>query len=158
MYKNIILKACLGMALAFAFVACHQEGPAGTPPEYGKLKFTKDAPSTILLSSQDKVNTTASCNAGDSITVFMQVAYSGAYIYRTDYTWEIIVDGKSEKTVVPVVAPTKQASPPMLTFKAPDTAGDCEVRFKAKYKYSADTEMGTIYGESNTYAATLRVR
>lgn len=158
MYKNNIFKLCVGVVMALALASCHREGPEGKYPEYGSLQFTKDAPETILLEAQEDINTVSSCKAGDSITVFMQVGYTGAYIYYVDYIWELTVGDTVEKTIVGVVDPVNQPAPPMLTFKAPETPGNYLVKFKAKYKFSADTAIGTIYGESKTSSTTLRVQ
>ena len=158
MNKNNILRVCVGLVMGLVLVSCHPDMPEGKYPEYGSLKFTKDAPQNILLTAQDKVNTISSCRAGDSLTVFMQVAYTGANIYHAEYVWELIVGNMSEKLIVGVVDPVHQLAPPMWTFKAPDTPGNYLIKFKAKYKFSADTAIGTIYGESNNYSKTLYVQ
>lgn len=160
MNKNNVLTLCVGMVMALALASCHRDGPEGKYPEYGSLQFSKDSPKTITLEAQDNgtINTSSFCNAGDSITVFMQVGYTGAYIYQADYIWELMIGDTVEKTIVSVVDPVNQPNPPMLTFKAPETPGNYLVKFKAKYKFSADTAIGTIYGESKTSSAALRVQ
>lgn len=159
MYRNNIFKLCAGVVMALALASCHHDGPEGKYPEYGSLQFTKDSPGTVTLKAQDEgsIKTTSSCSAGDSITVFMQVGYTGAYIYYVDYIWELTVGDTVEKTIVGVVDPVNQPNPPMLTFKAPETPGNYLLKFKAKYKFSADTAIGTIYGESKTSSTMLRV-
>ncbi|MBR4312565.1 MAG: hypothetical protein IKT86_04400 [Bacteroidaceae bacterium] len=157
MNKNNILKVCVGLVIGFVLVSCHTD-PEGKYPEYAGLKFTKDDPKNILFTAQNDINTISSCKAGDSLIVYMQVGYTGAYIYYADYVWELIVGDVSEKSIVGVVDPVNQSSLPMWKFKAPDTPGNYLIKFKAKYKFSADTAMGTIYGESKNYNKTLYVQ
>ena len=146
------LTALLGM------VAC-QKPIYSEQPIYGTLRFTTDSPSKITLDSQGSFGPSRRCQAGDSVTVFMQVSYTGAYITEADYTWKLRVSSDSTiSDIIKVVAPHKQNTPPMWTFKAPDTPGSYTVSFKAKYDYSAQTEVGQIYGESSTYTEQLEVR
>ena len=158
MGKKSFFRVCAGIVMGLMFASCQHDRPEGKYRDYGSLQFIKDAPYTILLESQDEVNTISSCKVGDSITVFMQVGYTGAYIYYVDYVWELTIGDVVEKTIVGVVDPVNLPSPPMLTFKAPDAPGNYLMRFKANYKFSADTAIGTIYGESKTSSATLRVQ
>ncbi len=157
MTKNNYLKACMGLVLGLMLASCHPDGPEGEYPEYRSLKFTKDDAKDILFAAQNDINNISSCNAGDSLIVYMQVGYTGAYIYHADYVWELIVGDVSEKYITGVVDPVNRVDLPMWKFKAPDTPGNYLIKFKAKYSFSADTEIGTIYGESENYSATLRV-
>lgn len=145
--------------LLLSVLASCQKPIYSEAPEYGKLKFTTDAPSSITLNRQSAVNTSSVCSAGDSVTVFMQTAYAGSYITEAEYIWKLYVtnDSVASKTVR-VIAPHKQNTPPMWTFKAPSDKGDYVVTFKAKYDYSAQTASGQIYGESQSHTETLRVR
>ena len=89
----------------------------------------------------------------------MQVAYTGNYITEAEYFWKLYVSSDSVVTkTIRVIAPHKQSAPPMWTFKAPSDGGKYSVSFKAKYDYSAQTEMGQIYGESSSYTGELNVR
>ena len=89
----------------------------------------------------------------------MQVSYTGAYITEADYSWNLYVSNDSVVSKpIKVIAPHKQNTPPMWTFKAPETSGKYSLSFKAKYDYSAQTEAGQIYGESPTYRVELNVR
>lgn len=128
-------------------------------PEYGKLKFTTDAPSSITLDRQSAINTSSFCSAGDSVTVFIQTAYAGSYITEAEYIWKLQVtnDSVASKTVR-VIAPHKQNTPPMWTFKAPSESGKYTVSFKAMYDYSAQTISGQIYGESQSYTEIINVK
>lgn len=142
-----------------AFISCTKESIIGKAPiYYDYLVFTKEAPHTISLKNQSEVNTISRCSVGDSVTVFLPVSYVGAYIYRADYDWSLSAAEESQEIQIPTVAPTKQQAPPMWTFKAPSVAGDYQVKFKATYKFSADTELGTIYGESKSFTAKISVR
>lgn len=158
MQKKNILLLCLSALLLCGMASC-QDPIYSEPPVYGKLKFTTDDPATITLGRQGEVNTSSICNPGDSVTVFMQVEYSGAYITEADYQWRLCVNSDSvvSKTIR-VIAPHKQNQPPMWRFKAPSEGGGYTVTFKANYDYSAQTEMGTIYGESSQSSAELNVR
>lgn len=157
MNKNNCLRVCLGLVMGLVLASCHPDGPEGKYPEYAGLKFTKDDPKNILFAAQNDINTISSCKAGDSLTVYMQIGYTGAYIYHADYVWELVVGDVSEKSIVGVVDPVNQSALPMWKFKAPDTPGNYLVKFNAEYKFSADTAIGTIYGESGSYSTTLRV-
>ena len=131
------------------------------PPVYGNLRFTQDPIEKITLANQQNIKISSVCDANDSVTVFMQVGYTGSYITCAKYKWRLYVsaDNVLEHTV-DVVAPHKQKTPPMWTFKAPNQTGEYEVSFKAEYDYSAQTESGQIYGESAMYRSepALRVR
>ena len=153
-----IFAACLPVLLLSALSSC-QEPIYSEAPEYGKLKFTTEAPSSITLDNQGSIKTSSICNSGDSVTVFMQVAYTGNYITEAEYFWKLYVSSDSVVTkTIRVIAPHKQSAPPMWTFKAPSDGGKYSVSFKAKYDYSAQTEMGQIYGESSSYTGELNVR
>ena len=158
MNKNNCLRVCAGLVVGLMLASCHPDTPEGKYPEYAGLKFTKDPAKDILFTAQNEINTISSCKAGDSLAVYMQVAYTGAYIYHVDYVWELIVGDVSEKYIVGVVDPVNRLDLPMWKFKAPDTPGNYLIKFKAKYKFSADTAMGTIYGESKNYNKTLYVQ
>ena len=153
-----IFAVCLPALLLSALSSC-QEPIYSEAPEYGKLKFTTEAPSSITLDNQGSIKISSICNSGDSVTVFMQVAYTGNYITEAEYFWKLYVSSDSVVTkTIRVIAPHKQSAPPMWTFKAPSDGGKYSVSFKAKYDYSAQTEMGQIYGESSSYTGELNVR
>lgn len=153
-----IFAACLPTLLLSALSSC-QDPIYSEAPEYGKLKFTTEVPSSITLDNQGSIKTSSICNSGDSVTVFMQVAYTGNYITEAEYFWKLYVSSDSVVTkTIRVIAPHKQSAPPMWTFKAPSDGGKYSVSFKAKYDYSAQTEMGQIYGESSSYTGELNVR
>lgn len=153
-----IFAVCLPALLLLALASCH-EPIYSEVPEYGRLKFTSEAPSLITLDNQGSIKPSSICNPGDSVTVFMQVAYTGSYITEAEYIWKLYVSTDSVVTnIVRVIAPHKQLAPPMWTFKAPSEKGKYSVSFKAKYDYSAQTETGQIYGESSSYTGELNVR
>ena len=142
-----------------AEIVVNQKPIYGEQPIYGKLRFTTESPSKITLDNQGSFGPSNRCNPGDSVTVFMQVSYTGAYITEADYSWKLHVSSDSVfSEVIKVIAPHKQNTPPIWRFKAPDVAGDYTVTFKAKYDYSAQTEVGQIYGESSRSTGTLEVR
>lgn len=145
-----IFAACLSFLL-LGFISC-QKPIYSEAPEYGKLRFTQDPIEEITLANQQDINVSSICNPNDSVTVFMQVGYTGSYITSAEYKWRLYVGSDSvvEKTIR-VIAPHKQKTPPMWKFKAPGKSGQYEVTFKAEYDYSAQTESGQIYGESATY-------
>ncbi len=158
MQKKTFFTMSLTLLMMLGVVAC-QKPIYSEQPIYGKLRFTTESPSKITLDNQGSFGPSKRCQPGDSVTVFMQVSYTGAYITEADYSWKLYVSGDSVVSdVVKVVAPHKQNTPPMWTFKAPDVAGDYTVTFKAKYDYSAQTELGQIYGESSSYTEQLEVR
>ena len=157
MQKKTFFTMSLTLLMMLGVVAC-QKPIYSEQPIYGKLRFTTESPSKITLDNQGSFGPSNRCNPGDSVTVFMQVSYTGTYITEADYTWKLYVNSDSVvSAVVKVIAPHKQNTPPMWTFKAPDVAGDYTVTFKAKYDYSAQTETGQIYGESSSSTATLTV-
>lgn len=153
-----IYATCFSVLLLSTLASC-QKPIYSEAPEYGKLKFTTEAPSSITLDSQASIKTSSYCSVGDSVTVFMQTAYAGSYITEAVYTWKLYVtrDSVASKTVR-VIAPHKQNTPPMWTFKAPSVSGDYDVTFKAQYEYSANTASGQIYGDSQSYTGTISVR
>lgn len=156
MQKKVLFMASL--VLLFCTVACH-EPIYSEQPVYGNLRFTTEAPSKITLDKQGEIGKSSICNPGDSVTVFMQVQYPGDYITEADYAWKLYVTSDSVLSgSVKVIAPHKQNTPPMWTFKAPEMSGKYTVTFKAKYDYSAQTEAGQIYGESSSYSAELNVK
>lgn len=152
--KNLF---AVGLTLLLGMVAC-QKPIYSEPPVYVKLRFTTESPSKITLDNQGAFGPSKRCQPGDSVTVFMFVEYAGAYITEADYTWKLYVGDSVVSDVVKVIAPHKKNTPPMWTFKAPDAIGDYPVTFKAKYDYSAQTELGQIYGESSSYTEQLEVR
>lgn len=157
MQKNTFFAKLLTLLMMLGMVAC-QKPIYSEQPIYGKLRFTTEPPSKVTLDNQGEFGPSSRCNPGDSVTVFMQVSYTGAYITEADYAWKLYVSNDSVvSAIVKVIAPHKQNTPPMWTFKAPDVAGDYTVTFKAKYDYSAQTETGQIYGESSSSTATLTV-
>ncbi|MBQ2435064.1 MAG: hypothetical protein II269_02920 [Bacteroidaceae bacterium] len=154
--KNKSLLA-ISLTLLLGMGSCYEPG-VSEAPTYGELRFTKEVPSKINLDNQGSFKKMSVCAPGDSITVFMQVAYTGAYITEAEYHWRLYVGNDSVVSeTVKVIAPHKQNTPPMWRFKAPDTEGKYQVGFKAKYDYSAQTAAGQIYGESSTSTATLNV-
>lgn len=157
MQKNTLFTLSLSLLLMLGIAAC-QQPLYSEAPEYGRLKFTKDSLNKITLDNQASIKTSSICNCGDSITVFMQVAYSGAYITEADYTWRLYIGDSIVANSEKVIAPHKQNTPPMWRFKAPETKGSYTVTFKAKYDYSAQTIAGQIYGESSSYSEELNVR
>ena len=145
-----IIAICLP-ALMLGVVSCHKP-ILSEPPVYGNLKFTQEPIEKITLANQQNIKSSSICNANDSVTVFMQVGYTGSYITSAKYRWRLYVSADSVlEHNMTVVAPHKQKTPPMWTFKAPSQSGEYEVSFKAEYDYSAQTESGQIYGESTTY-------
>lgn len=153
-----ILAGCFPVLLFSALISCEEPSIYSEAPEYGKLKFTTEA-SSLTLNNQGTIKTSSICDPNDSVTVFMQVAYPGKYITKVEYTWKLYVSSDSLVTkTIKVIAPHKQSTPPMWTFKAPSERGKYSVTFKAKYDYSAQTETGQIYGESSSHSAELSVR
>lgn len=160
MHKNNLFTLGLAMLMMLGLVAC-QKPIYSEQPVYGSLKFTTEPVEKITLDNQATLKTSSICKAGDSITVFMQVAYSGTYITEADYTWRLYVNSDSVITMTErVIAPHKKNTPPMWRFKAPDTnkPGGYTVTFKASYDYSAQNELGQIYGESSSYNTNLNIR
>lgn len=146
--------------LMLGMVSCHKP-IYSEPPVYGNLKFTQDPVGEITLANQQNIVKTSMCDANDSVTAFMQVGYTGSYITSAKYRWRLYVSADSVlEHNVTVVAPHKQKTPPMWTFKAPSQSGEYEVSFKAEYDYSAQTEDGQIYGSSAIYRSEpfLRVK
>lgn len=143
--KNIVL--FLLITLGFALGSCTPDVVYSYPPEYEKpLLFTLDAPSTITLPNQSNVKTIKYCKAGDSVTVFLPVTYTGAFITKATYRWTSDSEKLGPVTIVQI-APHKQMNPPMWTFEAPDSIGTYRIFFSASYSYSAQTEDGAIFGE-----------
>ena len=157
MKRTVLLSIGMAVALLLGLVSCESKPIVGELPEYGNLKFTKAPRSTLLLDRQNDIPTLTQCEAGDSVTVFMQVAFVGAYIYNADYEWNLIAGDESQEAEISVVAPTKQTALPMWTFKAPEVPGRYAVTFKAHYDFSANTALGTVYGESQSYSADFVV-
>lgn len=158
MQKKILFRLCL-LALLMCGMASCQKPIYSEAPVYGDLRFTTESPSKITLDSQSEFGKNSICDAGDSVTVFMQVKYPGDYITKADYRWRLYVGSDSVVVMtIPVIAPHKQNTPPMWTFKAPNESGKYNVSFKAEYDYSAQTETGQIFGESSSYSAVLNVR
>ena len=157
MQKKTFFTLSLSLLLMLGLAAC-QQPLYSEAPEYGNLKFTKDSLYKITLDNQVGIKTSSICNPGDSITVFMQVAYSGAYITEADYAWKLYLGDSIIANSDKVIAPHKQKTPPMWRFKAPETKGSYVVTFEAKYDYSAQTIAGQIYGKSSSYRADLNVR
>ena len=154
-----IFAAFLPVLLLSALTSCEEPSIYSEAPEYGKLKFTTEAPSLLTLENQGTIKQSSVCDPNDSVTVFMQVAYPGKFITKAEYTWKLYVSQDSVATkTVRVIAPHKQPAPPMWTFEAPSNKGKYSVTFKAKYDYSAQTEEGQIYGESSSYTGELNVR
>ena len=155
--KNLFFVGC-ALLIVLGLAACH-EPIYSEAPVYDNLKFTTEPASKITLDNQGSIKVSSICNPGDSVTVFMRVKYSGAYITEADYSWNLYVSNDSVVSKpIKVIAPHKQNTPPMWTFKAPETSGKYSLSFKAKYDYSAQTEAGQIYGESPTYRVELNVR
>lgn len=158
MQTKRILPLCLPLLLLAGMVSCY-EPIYSEQPVYGKLKFTSEPSSSITLDRQSQIKTSSICTAGDSVTVFMQVQYPGDYITEADYFWRLYVGTDSMVTkTIKVIAPHKQNTPPMWTFKVPDEAGKYTVTFKARYDYSAQNEAGQIYGESSSYSDEINVK
>ena len=158
MYKKILFTIACALFMMLGFVACH-EPIYSEAPIYDNLKLTTESASKITLDNQGTIKTSSICKPGDSVTVFMRVKYTGAYITEADYSWNLYVSNDSVVSKpIKVIAPHKQNTPPMWTFKAPETSGKYSLSFKAKYDYSAQTEAGQIYGESPTYRVELNVR
>ena len=154
MQKKSLLAISLTLLLGMA--SCY-EPVMSESPVYVELRFTTLAPSEITLDKHTTLPKNSTFAPGDSVTAFMQVSYTGAYITEADYHWRLYVGDSVVSEVVNVIAPHKQDAPPMWRFKAPDTKGKYEVGFKAKYDYSAQTATGQIYGESSSYSAKLSV-
>jgi len=153
-----VLGLCMVLLSVVGLESCAFDPVYSYPPEYGKLVFTTQPATSITLSSQSSIKT-SSVEAGDSVTVFVQTSYAGDYITEAAYMWKLDVGNDSVVSYsVNVVAPHKENTPPKWTFRAPDSKGTYSVSFKAKYDYSAQTEVGTIYGESAMLNGDLRVR
>lgn len=144
--------------LMLGMVSCHKP-IYSEPPVYGNLRFTQDPVGEITLANQQNIGISSVCAPGDSVTVFMQVGYTGSYITSAEYTWKLFLSADSVvEECVTVLAPHKLDTPPMWKFKAPSKSGEYEVTFRAEYEYSAQTESGQIYGLSTTYRSTPALR
>ena len=158
MYKKNLFTIACALFMMLGFVACH-EPIYSEAPIYDNLKLTTESASKITLDNQGSIKVSSICNPGDSVTVFMRVKYTGAYITEADYSWKMYVTNDSiVSKSIKVIAPHKQNTPPMWTFKAPEVSGKYTLSFKANYDYSAQTEVGQIYGESPTYRVELNVK
>lgn len=152
--------ACSILVLMLALVACEPEQMLNEAPEYyGTLQFTKDAPSTITLDNQNKVKTISSCSRGDSVTVFMPVLQSGAYITYAIYYWSVKNSTGEElsKNEMKQIAPHKHSCPPLWTFRAPGEAGSYEVHFRATYDFHAQGPLFGGYPTTLTYEGASTV-
>ena len=159
MKKKNSFVGCILVCL-LAIVACEAEPMLNEAPEYyGTLKFTKDAPSTITLENQSNVKFISLCSRGDSVTVFMPVLQSGAYITSAIYYWSIKnSDGEElSKSEMKQIAPHKHPYPPMWTFRAPGEAGSYEVHFRASYDFHAQGPLFGGYPTSVTYEGASTV-
>lgn len=146
MQRKQFFFVCFLLALLTGVVACHKPIHA-EPPVYASIKFNPDEPTRY-----------GRAEPGDSVTVFVEVAYPGDYITEAEYFWSLTASGyDGQSAVVKIVAPHKQTTPPTWGFRAP-SSGTYTVTFKAKYDYSAQTVNGTIFGQSNTLSAELKVR
>lgn len=139
--------------LTAMMVSCAPDPVYSEPPQYKKLFFTTTPPSAITLGNQRDIETSSICNAGDTVTAFIWTEDAGDYITSATYHWKLI--GKD--STIKVIAPHQSNNPPMCTFRAPDSIGRYTISFKAKYNYSATTEQGTIFGESQSFTGELNV-
>lgn len=143
--KSIFLTALVVVGLALH--SCAPDPVYSYPPEYKKpLLFTLDKPETVTFSNQNNIRNVKECSAGDSVTVYLPTAYTGAYIYKATYKWTSNSDKLGSKTIVQIAPCDESVLPPKWTFEAPDSAGRYEIYFRASYNYSASTESGAIYG------------
>lgn len=151
MRKSLVLIASAMMVSALTFVSCKKDVPLSYPPEYEKpLRFTLEDAENVTWENQNQLvqNSVSSCNAGDSVTVFLPTTYTGSYIYKATYKWVLEVQGGDvidRKTFVQVSPCELTNLPPKWTFEAPK-AGTYNVYFRAIYNYSASTENGAISG------------
>ncbi len=152
-YKSILLAAVAAVGLALH--SCTPDPVYSYPPEYKKpLLFTLDKPETVTFSNQNNIKNVKECRAGDSVTVYLPTAYTGAYIYKATYKWTSSSDKLGPKSIVQVSPCDETALPPKWTFEAPDSAGTYTIYFRASYNYSASTESGAIYGGYPTSSGT----
>ena len=111
MQKKTFFTMSLTLLMMLGVVAC-QKPIYSEQPIYGKLRFTTESPSKITLDNQGSFGPSNRCNPGDSVTVFMQVSYTGTYITEADYTWKLSVNSDSVvSAVVKVIAPKARTSP-----------------------------------------------
>ena len=153
--KSILLAvlAVIGLALH----SCAPDPVYSKHPEYhGKtLYFTDADPQSLTLNTQNEVNRVFTCNAGDTLTVFLPVYAPGEYIYRTTYKWSYALYTDPTKTklggkdIIDDKDPCSKRVPPMWTFEAPTEPGQYIVYFRAVYSYSAMAPDGSsvIKGE-----------
>ncbi len=162
--QKIILWMIATMVATLTLGSCAPDPIYSYPPKYEKkVRFTLDDPKTILLDKQDAIDFVTSCQRGDSITALIRVEYTGSLITRADYYWTLKgEDGtKLWEKKIEQIAPQKQHTPPMYTFKAPDSIGHYQVHFRAWYEYSASTEAGALYGgypSSSNYTGASTVQ
>lgn len=162
--QKIILWMIATMVATLTLGSCAPDPIYSYPPKYEKkVRFTLDDPKTILLDKQDAIDFVTSCQRGDSITALIRVEYTGSLITRADYYWTLKgEDGtKLWEEKIEQIAPQKQHTPPMYTFKAPDSIGHYQVHFRAWYEYSASTEAGALYGgypSSSNYTGASTVQ
>lgn len=152
-YKSVLL--LLAVALGVALSSCAPDPVYSYPPEYEKLKLTKDDPKSITLPTQNEVDFISSCQAGDSVSVFMFVVTPGTYITEATYYWSLRKKGNGEpieRKTYSQLAPEKEMAPPMWTFAAPKEKGTYEVHFRAEFDYSASLEEGNFFGGYPTSA------
>lgn len=151
-YKSVLLP--LFAVLVWALGACAPEPIYSSHPEYyGKtLYFTDADPKSLTVNTQNDVNRISTCNAGDSVTVFLPVIKSGEHIYNTTYKWTLARRSGSETVAAKDIDddkdPCSKNVPPMWTFPAPTEPGEYVVYFRAVYSYSAMAPdgSGTIKG------------
>ena len=86
-----ILAACLPVLLFSALISCEEPSIYSEAPEYGNLKFTTEAPSSLTLENQGSIKISSICDPNDSVTVFMQVAYPGKFITKVLVCIDILV-------------------------------------------------------------------
>ena len=162
--QKMILWMIATMVATLTLGSCAPDPIYSYPPKYEKkVRFTLDDPKTILLDKQDAIDFVTSCQRGDSITALIRVEYTGSLITRADYYWTLKgEDGtKLWEKKIEQIAPQKQHTPPMYTFKAPDSIGHYQVHFRAWYEYSASTEAGALYGgypSSSNYTGASTVQ
>ena len=135
--------------MGFALSACAPDPIYSYPPEYEhEVRLTQDDPKTLTLDNQSNITYVYDCQSGDSVTAFIRVSYTGAYITKAVYSWSLRdASGNTvDKATITQIAPHKQSTLPMWRFEAPSEAGTYNVHFRASYSYSAQAENGTLFG------------
>ena len=83
MQRKQFFFVCFLLALLTGVVACHKPIHA-EPPVYASIKFNPDEPTRY-----------GRAEPGDSVTVFVEVAYPGDYITEAEYFWSLTASRKA---------------------------------------------------------------